>query len=1286
VSNVRLPLPVARLHRRSFNAKSAKDRHDTAYFAWEVSVRLGVAAAPPANAGTLARASVGPWCAALKPKDRPLGDPALLALFASLTEAATGTRSERQAITPRDLLDALPAYRNKVLGHGSARQPSFYEEAGRALLAGLEVAWREHLFLSQDAILAHVDSVSLDASGGRVARALDLSTETPIVVDGGTTRVPDTVLPRRLYLRQGTTWRALHPWLLFDDEAERLWCFNGLGRRAEYLDYASGETLSGAELEKAFAGTETALKTLLGASETAVEAGPEAPVDERRFGDYEVLGKLGEGGMGAVYLARQTSLGRTVALKMLPPDRAKDPIAVGRFQREVRALAKCEHPNVVKIFASGEARGTHYYAMEFVDGADLGKVAKALSSSPDFVSAVSSAFEFTRGERSELFPGLPAVPRRPATTGKGEDRWRQMARFFAQAARGLAHLHENGIVHRDISPGNVMVTWPDERAVIMDLGLAAIENATVTLTKDKSAILGTLRYIAPEQLQKHLVEVDRRVDVYSFGATMYELFAGRPIFDGETEPRLITQVLREEPKLLSKVEPRLPIEIAHIVHKALEKDPARRYSTAADLAADLEAFLAGEPIQARAPTVGYRVRRWVRRRREMVIGGSIGLVIAAGIAAYSVHHARSESAGKRLLAAASHFDRLRKDADALGSQLPEALPSLEAWIERAVESLEGSADVAGLDELRGELDRIAAGSRRMTDEEVRTLTESEPKFGRVARLRELAAWQIAIHAHRSGRAEPRFDERSVQLAPVEVSWNSLNEQAWKWVDPDKLEDEREMHGLAMARRALELVLESAPSEAWTVRNTWAWALFAAGRDEEARIEIRRAHDEAPDADKARVDVERLERMVEAASTPEQVGIAGRAARHLDAVARAVENEFERRKRAAIDDPARRGAYEALVRLVGDLEMLNEPEIGRLARVKRWAATARTLHERTISSADAREAWTRALASIRQEFSKYDGLEFEPQLGLHPIGRDPSSGLFEFVHLASGEAPVRAADGRLQITEDSGIVLVLLPGGIALVGAQNESEEEPHFDGLASDFEAEIVDADLDPFFVGKHEVTLAQWWRLTGREPNALLPGRIRGGRMATRRNPVERVSFDECEKVLGHVGLRLPTEVQFEYANRAGTTTAWWTGAEPQSLFDAANVRDESYGALGADTECEGWDDGWAVHAPIGSLRANAFGLHDTAGNVFEWCRDLSSGPSTPPAQGDGLRAGDPGVKKRMVRGGGWGSFADLARSACRDHEDPTYSGPTLGIRAVRKLEGKWSTKDGRASSARGQ
>ncbi len=1264
-----LPLPVARLHRRSFNAKSAKDRHDTAYFAWEVSVRLGVAAAPPANAGSLARASVGQWCRALEPKDRPLADGALLALHATLTETATGARSERTSITPRDLLDALPAYRNKVLGHGSARQPSFYEESGRALLAGLEAAWREHLFLPAGATLVHVDGVALDAAGGRVARAMDLSSETPVVLDGGTTHVPDAILPRRLYLRGAGTWRALHPWLLYDEEAERLWCFNGLGRRAEYLDYASGETLGGAALEKAFPGADAALRALIGASDAALESLPEAPIaDERRFGDYEVLGKLGEGGMGAVYLAQQSSLGRTVALKMLPPERAKDAVAVGRFQREVRALARCEHPNVVKIYASGEARGTHYYAMEYVDGADLSKVAKALSSSPDFDTAVSSAFELARGERAELFPDVPAVPRRPTATAKGLDRWRQMARFFAQAARGLEHLHANGIVHRDISPGNIMVTWPDERAVIMDLGLAAVENASVTLTKDKSAILGTLRYIAPEQLQKHLVETDKRVDVYSFGATMYELFGGRPIFDGETEPRLIAQVLREEPKLLSKLEPRLPVELAHIVHKAVEKDPARRYATAADLAADLEAFLAGEPIQARAPTLGYRVRRWVRRRRELVLGGSAGLVLAVAVGVYLHRSQARPRLEARLESLGSTIQRLDRKAAELTPLEPEPI---DAWLAEARQFVLGADEVEAL---RREFQADHADGRPVPREfEAEALADDTALETLAERERVLAQVESTLAARTGSGSAPSDLPAELPTTAEMLGWEPLNQEAWKLVGPYRSVTNQEAVGLALARRALESVPDE---ERWRVVDTIAWALFDLGRDEEALAEAATAQELAPNDQLLPLleSKERLDGAIATARSPEQTEILRfwrdwrRAAVEMDRAhrARLLEGRFA--------DAQDRRIHTRLSRILRSIEVLRHPRFGKIAWIEEMQKRAVSVRE---AQANASTTWSATQREI-QSSPLYTGLALEPIPGLQPLGPDPKSGLQEFAHLASGTAPVRdPANGALRLDAESGIVLVLLPGGSTRVGATLSDEGDERYDPDITVDEDAIHTVRLHAFLIGKHEVTQAQWYRMTREQPSGYAPGRCFGVRMGTWRNPVEKVSWADASSELEAVGLTLPTEAQWEYAARAGTESAWWSGDSVHSLEGVANYADHEFRtALNAGVPVDtDWSDGYASTAPIGSFRSNPFGLYDVAGNVWEWCLDLQAGPTEAPRGGDGLRVPVGSVKLHAMRGGAWDTEPSWLKSAARGFERLTTGqdrqiSPTIGIRAARRLD----------------
>ena len=542
-----LPLPVATLLRRATNAKSPKDRHDTAYYAWEVSIRLAVAFRPPADRSRLARGSVGVWVGALDPHDGLLTDAALLQTFALFSEVGQDKRATPKSISATKLLSPLPAYRNRVIGHGSTRTTEFYSRSAETLLSGLKAAWKSGVFLPEGARLVFAESVELDPEGDRRARLLELSGDAGHLLDvRGTSGVPDDMLPHRLYAKEGSAYRSLHPWALFREEEvrERVFFFNGIGRRAEVLDYASGDTLKGAGLEAIFAGVEQDIFALFEQQPQAEEEAAEE--DANRFGGYRILGKLGEGGMGVVYLAEQESLGRRVALKMLPRDLAEDAVALARFRREVAALSRCDHPHVVKVLTSGETRGVPYYAMEYVEGADLSQVAKMLATSDDFHEAVSTASERQREANAELFEGVPDVPRVSAkpTSVRSKDRYRQLAEALRDAALGVHHLHEAGVVHRDLKPGNLMVTASDRRVVVMDLGLAMVGDASRSITRDKSQLLGTLRYMPPEQLQRTLLQLDRRADVYSLGATFYELLTGRPFFDGESEERLIVQVLR----------------------------------------------------------------------------------------------------------------------------------------------------------------------------------------------------------------------------------------------------------------------------------------------------------------------------------------------------------------------------------------------------------------------------------------------------------------------------------------------------------------------------------------------------------------------------------------------------------------------------------------------------------------------------------------------------------------------------------------------------------------------
>ncbi len=660
---------MATLARRANNAKGLKERHDTAYYAWEASVRLAVAARPPADATSLQKPSLGHWVSALRAGEGSHAEPALLEVYGLLTEIGTDRRSAPKAVTTRRLLDALPAYRNQLLGHGAAREAELYDRAASVLLAGIETAWAAGVFWEPAARLVYVEAVDLGPSGRRRARIMDLTGLAGAIERfSGTEGMPEHVLPRRLYVRSAGAYRPVHPWLLYRETGlrESVLFYNG---PSSYLDFVSGETTRTKELSAELPGLKDDLAALfVGLPRPREEDAAPAP---EVFGDYRVLGKLGEGGMGEVYLARQESLGRLVALKMLPSAAAEDATAVARFRREVGALSRCEHPNVVKVLAAGEARGTHYYAMELVDGADLAQVARALSSTDDVDAAISTASGEVRHARPEVFEHVPQLSMPDAAAAVsgagGRGRARRLAVLFRDAARALAHLHDMGILHRDLKPANLMVTAGEHRVVVMDLGLAALGDASRTITKDSSALLGTLRYMPPEQLQRNLLSLDRRADVYALGATFYELLTGRPFFDGDSEARLIEQVLHEEPAHPAKANPALPGDLATIVRKATEKDRRLRYDTAGELAADLDAHLEGRPIAARPPTLGYVLKLAVRRHKALaasVVAALVVVVVASALFLARERGLRRES------------DLLREAAEEARSKIEEAAASL----------------------------------------------------------------------------------------------------------------------------------------------------------------------------------------------------------------------------------------------------------------------------------------------------------------------------------------------------------------------------------------------------------------------------------------------------------------------------------------------------------------------------------------------------------------------------------------------------------------------------------
>lgn len=369
----------------------------------------------------------------------------------------------------------------------------------------------------------------------------------------------------------------------------------------------------------------------------------------------------------------------------------------------------------------------------------------------------------------------------------------------------------------------------------------------------------------------------------------------------------------------------------------------------------------------------------------------------------------------------------------------------------------------------------------------------------------------------------------------------------------------------------------------------------------------------------------------------------------------------------------------LAKLIADIEALSDPETGLMGNtvaepfgwgIARRLEFARQVAERSTNGATVRARWDETRAALRAS-ALYGGWELAPQIGLVPLGADPTSGLFEFAHLATGAPPERRADGSLALDEESGLVFVLIPGGSFWMGAQRSDSSARNFDPQAEDDEAPVREVSLSPFFLSKYEMTQGQWLRVAARNPSVYKPPYPFS---PTRLHPVEQVSWLDCVDVLGRVGLTLPTEAQWEFGARGGTSTCWWTGAERESLRGKVNLADQTAKRAGAAWgDINDWpdlEDGGIVHTEVGHYPPNAFGLHEVAGNLWELCLDgydlayYRTGPTVDPV------APWAQVDSRATRGGSFDYAAVSARSANRDRNSPELRSYGLGVRPARRVD----------------
>lgn len=390
-------------------------------------------------------------------------------------------------------------------------------------------------------------------------------------------------------------------------------------RLADALDAFLRRDVAGDESDAVYLERHAEVRDLL----EPMLAGRHARDDEpRSIGPYRVLRELGRGGMGVVYEAQHAALHRVVALKVLPTLLAIAPRRVERFLREAAAVARLDHPGVVRVFDAGEVDGVFYYAMELIEGRSL-----------------RAAFDEVRARCDDEPRRLPDVPQLGASTQL--TRIDEIAALGLELAEALTHAHAHGVVHRDVKPQNVLL-GPDHHARLVDFGL--VKNLDDSAHSVEFA--GTPHYASPEQIDPARHELDGRSDVFSLGIVLYELATLRRPFEGTSTQSVLRAVIGDEPRSLRSCDPRIARDFEAVVLQALEKAPSARYADAAALAADLGRFLRREPVRARRHSWWRHGTRWLLRHRLATAAVTMAALLLIG----GPSVARSTPTGRSLTA------------------------------------------------------------------------------------------------------------------------------------------------------------------------------------------------------------------------------------------------------------------------------------------------------------------------------------------------------------------------------------------------------------------------------------------------------------------------------------------------------------------------------------------------------------------------------------------------------------------------------------------------------------
>jgi hypothetical protein len=474
---------------------------------------------------------------------------------------------------------------------------------------------------------------------------------------------------------------------------------------------------------------------------------------------YEILGELGRGGMGVVYKAKQTKADRVVALKMILSNRPAGLHDHIRFKIEAEAVARLQHPNIVQLHDVGELQSggdtLPFFSLEFVEGGGLDKKLK----------------------------GEPL----PATDA---------AALAEKLARAMHYAHSRGVIHRDLKPANVLLAFSREHSAsaaptvveglrlsdaepkVADFGLAKRLDSDSDVSHT-GAVLGTPTYMAPEQAEGRGKDVGPASDIYALGVILYETLTGRPPFRGDSVHAVLEQVLRKDPPPLRQVQPRVPVDLETICLKCLQKDPARRYATAADLAEDLRRFLHHEPIRARPVGWAERLAKWVKRRPALAALTGVSALAAFAVLGLSLwYNGKLSSANTSLAQERDEAHRQRELAEKAEKGERHARELAEKALaqnrERAALSALAYAHVCGLASRLATRSWDGAGDVRA---EFRTYADLLDKVSDPSVKEALEAVNAVLEAPDANGPTPELRRLSLQLAHAcRTAWDTTSRQ------------------------------------------------------------------------------------------------------------------------------------------------------------------------------------------------------------------------------------------------------------------------------------------------------------------------------------------------------------------------------------------------------------------------------------------------------------------------------------------------------------------------------